>query len=150
MGLFSFLFGGKYPTTKKYEAKQLQHATDFEKFNDYAQSSDLARYTELQQLINTSEFKQKVKKLKEEKFNSTEAYKKQQEYLKLKNAADMKDYQNFTSKGLDSKLESCLESANYARYLELEAKMKTPEFRKAKAQPAKVWKKSEEFLEEKE
>ena len=128
----------------------MQHATDFEKFNEYANSSDLARYNELQQLINTSEFKQKVKKLKEEKFSSTEAYRKQQEYLKLKASPDIKDYKKFTAKGLDSKLEACLESADYARYLELEAKMKTPEFRKAKAQPAKVWKQSEEFQEEKE
>lgn len=150
MGIFSFLFGGKYPTTKKYEAQQQQHVDDFERFNEYTKSSDLARYNELQALINTTEFKQKVTKLKEEKFSSTEAYKKQQEYIKLKSSTDIVDYNKFINKKYDSKLESYLESYNYTRYIELEATIKTPEFRKAMAQPSKIWKKSEEFQQYKE
>lgn len=145
MGILSFLFGGKYPTTKKYEAQQQQHLADFDKFNEFAKSSTLARYNELKELTNSSDFKKQVTKLKEEKFSSTEAYAKQQQYLKLKSSSDIVGYLKFTKKGLDTKLENALESTEYNRYVELQALVNTPEFRKAMTQ-----KNSEEFRQNKE
>ena len=143
MGFFSFLFGGKYPSTKKYEAKCLQHVADFEKFKTIATSSEMARYIELKEITSSADFKARVTKLKTEKFSSTEACKKEQEYKRLASSQDIKDYLKFSSKGLDSKLQNCLESGNYKDSIELKGVVNSPEFRAKQA--SKDFKKSEEY-----
>lgn len=72
MGLFSFLFGGKYPQTKKYEAKIAKHFADFEHFNQVDASQKLVRYNELTAITADKDFKARVLKLRTEKFSSTD------------------------------------------------------------------------------
>lgn len=130
MGIFSSLFGGKYPSTKKYEAQVAAHNADYEKFNAYTSSPTLARYNELVTLTNSDDFKKRVRILKEEKFADTEAAKLEREYNEMHNSADIKDYNSFIAKGLDKKLESALTSVNYNRYIDLQSQVTTSDFRK--------------------
>lgn len=133
MGFFSFLFGGKYPSTKKYEAQLEKEAIDFERFKQIASSANYAKYLELQTVVNSAEFKQKVNKLKTEKFKDTEAYRKEQECKQLKNSSDIKQYLKFKSKQLDQRLSMAKQSSEYNRFTELKQIVSTPEFRAAQA-----------------
>ena len=143
MGFLSFLFGGKYPSTQKYEARLNQEAADYERFKQLATSDKYARYKELEATINTDEFKNKVHKLKTEKFSDTEAYKQEQEYNRLKNTSEMKQYAKFKAKQLDKRLELAKQTTDYAQYKELEATVTSPDFVAAQAQ--KDFKKTTEY-----
>ncbi len=134
MGFLSFLFGGKYPSTQKYEARLKQENADYERFKQIASSSKYARYQELEAKINTAEFKNKVQKLKTERFRDTDAYKQEQEYLKLKNTSDLKQHAKFKSKQLDKRLNMAKQTNEYNRYKELEAIVTAPSFVAAQAQ----------------
>lgn len=142
MGLFSFLFGGKYPSTKSYESKCIQHEADYKRYQEYASSSELARYNELKALLETSDFKAKVNKLKTEKFSDTEAYRKEQEYKSLASSQDIKSF-FYVDKKVEPKLQSNLSSQAYATYLELQPVVETSEFQ-AKIK-AKGFKKTEDY-----
>lgn len=142
MGIFSFLFGGKYPSTQKYEASLLKHAADYERFKSIASSAQLARYYELSEQLSQSEFKQRVEKLKTEKFSHTDAYRKMCDYNSMKKAADIKTYYSAKKQGIAQKLQAASASADYNRFLELQALVNSPEFRSKMT--AKDFKKSEE------
>ncbi|MCQ2228746.1 MAG: glycoside hydrolase family 16 protein [Bacteroidales bacterium] len=134
MGFFSFLFGGKYPSTKKYEAQLDQNVADFERFKQIAKSAEYARYIELNNLTNSIDFKNKVNKLKTEKFSDTEPYKKEQEYKKLKDSDDIKKYCKFKDKQLDQRLALAKQSSDYNRFVELSQVVSTSEFKALTAQ----------------
>jgi len=143
MGFFSFLFGGKYPSTKKYEAQLDQNVADFERYKQIAQSAEYARYIELDTLTSSIDFKNKVNKLKTEKFSDTEPYKREQEYKNLKNSDDIKKYLKFKSKQLDQRLNLAKGSADYNRFVELNQQVSTSEFKAMMAQ--KDFKKTPEY-----
>ncbi len=132
MGFLSFLFGGKYPSTKKYEAQRAQHAIDYEHFKQVAESKELARYYELEARTGDAKFKASVDRLQHEKFTDTDAYKKFVEYENLKKSKEMTSYFKFKEKGLNQKLTECQNSSNYKRFQELEKEVKTPEFAQKK------------------
>lgn len=148
MGFFSFLFGGKYPSTKKYEAQLEQQFAEYERFKQISASTHYARFKELEALTSSAEFKNQVNKLKTEKFSNTEAYRKEQELKNLKNSSDIKQYIKFKSKQLDQRLEMAKNSSEYQRFKDLEQAVNSPEFRQMKYQ--KDFKKSEAAQTEKE
>lgn len=149
MGLFSFLFGGKYPSTSKYEAGLQKHEAEYERYKAFIGSAKLARYNELQTITTENEFKKRVTKLKEEKFSDTEAYKKFMEHKSLSKSPDIIAYKKYVGKSMDKRLESALVSVEYNRYLELEKIVNAPEF-VAKMQDKKVFKNSPDFGTHKE
>lgn len=144
MGLFSFLFGGKYPSTSKYEASLQSHEAEYEKYKAFADSAKYARYKELQTITSEEDFKKKVAKLKEEKFSNTEAFRKFMEYRTLDKSTDIVMYKKYVGKSMDKRLENALMSPEYVRFLELEKVVSTPEF-VAKKLNKKEFKKSEDF-----
>lgn len=143
MGFFSFLFGGKYPSTKKYEAQQAGKLADYERFKQLAVSTDLARYKELEALTNSADFQARVNKLKTERFRDTEAYRKEQEYIKLRKSDEIYYYLKFKSKGLDQKYQQAVTAPDYNRYLELDKVINSPEFEEKRK--AKDFKKTDDY-----
>lgn len=120
MGIFSFLFGGgKYPTTAKYEAQLEQRKSDYAKFQRIGGGAELKRYEELKRKLSTSEFKSAVNHLKNDRFNQTEEYRKEQEYKSLAKSSDIKDYLKFVGAGKDRVAEQAINSAEYKEYLSL-------------------------------
>ena len=142
MGLFN-LFGGRYPSTKKYEAKQQQLASDYERFKELAVSEQVKRFDELNKIVNSAEFKKRVDVLKNQKFSSTDAYRKEVEYKRLRKSGDIKRYNKFVAKGNDKRIEEILASKEYARYQELRAVVETPAFKQK--QKGKGFKNSEDY-----
>ncbi len=143
MGFLSFLFGGKYPSTQKYEASLEKEAADYERFKQIASSADYARFKELEATVNSNEFKNRVHKLKTERFSDTEAYKQEQEYNRLAKSSDLKMYTKFKSKQLDKRLDMAKQSNEYTRYKELESNINSPEF--LALQKQKDFKKTAEY-----
>lgn len=144
MGLLSFLFGGKYPSTSKYEAEMQKHRAEFEKYKGLAKSGAMARLKELQVITSDEDFKKRVAKLKQEKFSDTEAYSKLMEYKTLSKSRDIVMYKKYVGKSMDKRLENALVSPEYVRYLELEKVVAMPEF-VAKMQDKKTFKNSEDY-----
>ncbi|MDO4461673.1 MAG: family 16 glycosylhydrolase [Bacteroidia bacterium] len=142
MGLFSFLFGGKYPSTKSYENKCIKHEADYKRFLEFEKSQSLARYNELKALLATSDFQAKVNKLKNEKYSDTEASKKESEYNGLASSSDIKSFL-YVQKKVEPKLNSALASQNYATYLELQPVVESSEFKEKMA--VKGFKKTEDY-----
>ncbi len=120
MGIFSFLFGGgKYPTTSKYEAQQEQAKKDYERFCKIASSADLERQKELEAKTTSSDFVSKVDHLKNDRFETTQEYKKEQELKELKKSSDIKGYFKFVNGGKDKALAEALNSQDYKNYKSL-------------------------------
>lgn len=120
MGLFSFLFGGsKYPSVAKYEAQRQQLVSDYERFNKIAQGGELKRLGDLRKETSASEFKQRVEKLKTERFSDTPEYKHEQELKSLLKSREYRDYEKLNASGKAKSAEATLSSAAYKEYQEL-------------------------------
>ena len=93
--IFRFLFrrGGKFTSTKKYEAVQRKEKENYLRFVKSTSSELILRYQELEKLINSDNYKAKVAELK-----STKQYKKSEEkglleeYSKLQKNKEVKWY----------------------------------------------------------
>ncbi len=143
MGLFSFLFGGKYPQTKKYEAGIAKHKADYDRFLTIEKSSELARYNELEKITADKDFQDRVYHLKNDKFKYTDAYSKYCTYQKMRKSSDIVGYYKFKSQGKDTRLAAALASQNYNRFLELKQQVNSPDFQQKKSE--RGFRKTEEF-----
>ena len=69
---------GSIPATSKIESDEAALINDHKEFKEYKKSEELQRFEELDKIVNTSEFTQKVKEIKAQKFKGTEEFKKEQ------------------------------------------------------------------------
>ncbi len=132
MSIFSFLFGGKYPETSKYEAQLAQAKNDFGKFNQIAKGADLMTYEELKKTTATADFKNRVDHLKNDRYKGTSEYQKEQELKQLAKSSDIKGYLKFVASGDAKKADAAIASEAYKEFLALEKVVSTSDF-KAKA-----------------
>ncbi|WP_439185703.1 family 16 glycosylhydrolase [Carboxylicivirga taeanensis] len=140
MALFS---SSKYPKTAKYEAEQKQIKTDLERFNTYGTSDELKRIKELEILLNSAEFKQKVDKLKNERFKDTAEFRQLQKFKTQKKSGELKKYFKYLASGMPEKVKQIAESPKRAELAELSKYIKSSEFQSEKQQ--KEYKQSEAF-----
>jgi hypothetical protein len=131
---------GMIPSTSKIEQAEKALIAEFEKLNAFAASDQLAKYNELNGLVNSSSFIQKRKEIESLRFKTSEEYSKEREFLSLQKAKDivlyfrtiagssLKTYKNLDGsekiKGYEA-LEKTVQS------LEFKSKMKTKEFRES-------------------
>ena len=80
---------GMIPATSKIEQDEKALIAEFEKLHSFAESKQLARYSELHELINSAGFIQKRKEIEGLQFKSSEEYSKEKEFLSLKKAKDL-------------------------------------------------------------
>lgn len=124
MGIFSFLFGGgKYPATSKYEAQLEKEKSDFARFKAIAAGAELERFGELKAKTTSAGFADRVSHLKNDRFDQTEEFRKEQELKALAKSAEIKGYLKFVAAGKDKLAERALESAAYKEFCSLS---KTP------------------------
>ena len=142
------IFGSKYPSTKNYENSQQQLIADKKRFIEYNDSNIYSRYKELDKIVHTGDFEKRVEKLKNEKFQDTEAYHKYKNFLRLKNSKDIKTFLNFIYSGKEKQLNEFLIAPNYLEYIELEQTVNSIEFQKARRQ--KGFKKTDDYIQLKE
>ncbi|HOU96301.1 MAG TPA: glycoside hydrolase family 16 protein [Bacteroidales bacterium] len=80
---------GMVPATEKIEQEEKALVSEFEKLKSFSESNQLARYNELNDLINSEGFKQKKKEIEGLSYKTSEEYAKEKEFLSLKKAKDI-------------------------------------------------------------
>jgi hypothetical protein len=80
---------GIIPATAKIEQDEKALIAEFEKLHSFAESKQLARYNELNDLVNSAGFIQKRKEIESLKYKASEEYAKEKELLSLKKAKDL-------------------------------------------------------------
>ena len=83
---------GIIPSTSKIEKAEKALITEFEKLQVFSESEVLARYVELDRLINSSDFVQKCKEIKSYQYKNSEEYENEKEYNSLKKSKDINLY----------------------------------------------------------
>lgn len=81
-----------YPPISKIESEEAALIKDHKDFNAYTRSDELKRFEELNGIVAGSEFADKKKAIKSQKFKDTEEFKKLQELNSLKKAKHIKSY----------------------------------------------------------
>lgn len=120
MGIFSFLFGGgKYPATSKYEAQLEQEKSDFARFKAIAAGAELKKFDELKAKTTSASFVDRVSHLKNDRFDQTEEFRKEQELKQLAKSAEIKGYLKFVAAGKDKLAERALASSAYKEFCAL-------------------------------
>ncbi|MDO9340605.1 MAG: hypothetical protein Q7T72_08785, partial [Bacteroidales bacterium] len=76
MASFRLLLG-MIPSTSKIEHTKKALITEFEKLHVFSESVQLAKYNELNELINSSDFIQKRKEIESLKYKNSEEYSKE-------------------------------------------------------------------------
>jgi hypothetical protein len=149
MGLF-----GSIPSTEKIESEEAALIKDHKEFKEYSKSEELQRFEELDKIVNTGEFKQKVKDIKGQKFKDTEEFKKEQELKSLQKSKDIKGYFKYKSTPKFEKYKDVEGSDRLKRLEELEQVVKSEAFLKVKEymalKPQQKYEQSKEYKLEKE
>jgi len=83
---------GLIPSTSKIELAEKALVTEFEKLNSFSKSELLARYIQLNDLVNSSSFTEKKKELESLKYKNSEESDKEKEFLSLQKAKDIEMY----------------------------------------------------------
>jgi hypothetical protein len=80
---------GMIPSTSKIEQAEKALITEFEKLRVFTESDVLARYNELNGLVNSPDFIQKCKEIKSLRFNDSEEHYNEKEFNTLQKAKDI-------------------------------------------------------------
>ncbi|MGQ9621626.1 MAG: glycoside hydrolase family 16 protein [Bacteroidales bacterium] len=91
MASLKFLLG-MIPSTEKIEQEEKALITEFEKLKSFTESKKLARYIELNELINSAGFQQKKKEIERLSYRNSEEYAKEKEFISLRKARDIVMY----------------------------------------------------------
>ena len=80
---------GLIPSTAKIEQAEKALLTEFEKLNTFSDSGTLKKFTELKDLVTSSDFIHKKKEIESLSYKKSEEYLKEKEFLALKKAKDI-------------------------------------------------------------
>lgn len=83
---------GMIPSTSKIEQEEKALIAEFDKLHAFAESKQLARYNELNDLVHSAGFVQKKKEIEGLSYKSSEEYSKEREFTSLKKAKDILMY----------------------------------------------------------
>jgi len=143
INLFGIHLGSKFPSTISFENNLAELSKNHKRYIDFQNSSLLQEFTELDELVHSGDFEKRVERLKNEKFESTDAYRKYKNYLTLKKSSDIRGYISFIQKGTEKRLDETLISAQYLEFKELEMITSSAPFKIEKSQ--KGFKKTDSF-----
>jgi beta-glucanase (GH16 family) len=129
---------GMIPSTTKIEQAEKALITEFEKLQAFAESDQLAKYNELNGLVNSSDFVQKRKEIESLQYKNSEEYSKEKEFLSLQKAKDIVLYfrtiagpvlKKFKEVDGSEKISNYESLEKLVKSLEFKEKMKTKEFK---------------------
>ncbi len=132
---------------------KLKGSRELEEYNQTDKSEELEKYQKLAEYVNSREFSD-ARQAAGKEFKGSEAYQKEQEFLKLKNSPAIRNYFKFkTSKGFKT-YNQVKGSDRLKRFGELEQAVSSEEFRKVKdymaLKPQAKYEQSGEYKLEKE
>jgi hypothetical protein len=129
---------GLIPSTAKIEQAEKALITELDKLNAFSGSDTLKKYTELKELVTSSDFLSKKKEIETLSFKNSEEFVKEKEFLSLQKAKDIVLYFRTVAGSSLKKFKEIDGSEKISGYesleklvtsLEFREKMKTKEFR---------------------
>jgi len=123
---------GMIPSTSKIEQAEKTLVTEYEKLNVFSESDQLAKYNELNGLVNSSGFIQKRKEIESLQYKNSEEYSKEKEFLSLQKAKDIVLYYRTTAGPVLKKFKEIDGSEKISGYESLEKLVKSLEFKEKK------------------
>ncbi len=123
---------GFLPGTTKVEERENRIRKEYEKLLEYEQTGEPARFMELDELINSREFREKKKEINNRKFSDTEAYDKLMAYRELKKSKPVAGYFRFISNPFFGNFTKIEASDDIKKFQELEQYVQSGEFRRIK------------------
>ena len=139
------IFLGLIPSTSKIEQAEKALIAEFEKLNTFAGSEQLARYNELNELVNSAGFEQKKKELESLKYKNSDEYNKEREYLSLQKSRDIVLYFKTLSGSNLKRFQELNGSEKIKEFEILEKYIQSSEFREKKRMKPITFKNTEEF-----
>jgi hypothetical protein len=132
---------------------KVKDSREREEYKQTEKSDDLRKYEELAKYVNSAEFSG-AKRSAGKAFKGTEAYRKEQEYLRLKKSPAIKKYFKFRSSSKFQTYNQVKGSDRLTRYKELEEAINSEQHKKVKdymaLKPQAKYEQSNEFQLEKE
>ena len=136
---------GLIPSTSKIEQAEKALIAEFEKLNAFAGSEQLARYNELNELVNSAGFTQKRKEIESLQYKNSDEYNKEKEFTSLQKAKDIVLYFK-TIAGGDLKSFQELDGSDKIKEFEiLEKFIQSSEFKEKQKMRPITFKDTEEF-----
>ena len=129
---------GLIPSTSKIEQAEKALISEFEKLSAFSKSEQLAKFTELDKLVTSSDFIQKKKEIESLQFKKSEEYSKEKEFLSLQKARDIvlyfktiagTDLKKFKELDGSEKISGYESLGKMVQSPEFKGKMKTKEFK---------------------
>jgi hypothetical protein len=120
---------GLIPSTAKIEQAEKALITEFDKLNAFSGSDTLKKFTELKDLVTSSDFLSKKKEIESLSFKNSEEYAKEKEFLSLQKAKDIVLYFRTIAGSALKKFKELDGSQKISAYESLEKLVTSLEFR---------------------
>jgi hypothetical protein len=136
---------GLIPSTSKIEQAEKALIAEFEKLNAFTGSEQLAKYNELNELVNSAGFTQKRKEIETLQYKNSDACNKEKEFLSLQKAKDIVLYFK-TISGSDLKRFKELDGSDKIKEFEaLEKFIQSSEFKEKEKMRPITFKDTDEY-----
>jgi hypothetical protein len=136
---------GMIPSTSKIEQTEKALISEFEKLRAFSESEMLARYNELDGLVNSSDFIQKCKEIKSLRYKNSEEYLNEREYFSLQKAKDIILYFKTISGNMLKRFKELDGSGKILDFEALEKFIESPAFREKQKMKPFTFKDTDEF-----
>jgi len=144
MASLKFLLG-MIPSTSKIEQAERALISEFEKLHVFSESEVLARYNELDGLVNSSDFIQKCKEIKSFRYTDSEEYSKEKEYISLQKSKDIILYFKTNLGNALKRFKEMEGSSKISEFEALEKFIQSPGFREKQKMKPITFKDSKEY-----
>jgi hypothetical protein len=136
---------GMIPSTSKIELAEKALITEFNKLHTFSESEVLARYNNLNALVNSADFIQKCKEIKSLLYKDSEEYSKEKEFNSLQKAKDIVLYFKTVSGTLLKRFRDLDGSDKIKDYEQLEKFIESPAFREKQKMKPFTFRDTDEF-----
>ena len=136
---------GLIPSTSKIELSEKALISEFEKLKHFTESEQLARYNELNKLVNSSDFQKKKQEIVALRYKNSDEYSKEQEFLALKKAKDIVLYFKTIKGDYLTKFKALYGSEKIKGFEELEKFINSSQFREKQKMRPITFKDSDEY-----
>ena len=120
---------GMIPSTSKIEQAEKALVAEFEKLNVFSESDQLAKYNELNGLVNSSDFVQKRKEIESLQYKNSDEFSKEKEFFSLQKAKDIVLYFKTIEGPALKKFQAMDGSEKISNYESVEKLVQSSEFR---------------------
>jgi hypothetical protein len=137
---------GMIPSTSKIEQAEKALITEFEKLHTFSESDQLAKYTKLNELVNSAEFVQKRKEIESLQYKNSEEYSKEKEFLSLQKAKDIVLYFKTVAGNDLKRFKDLVGSDKINGFEELQKFIQSPAYREKEKMRPVTFKDTDEYL----